>query len=458
MIARILQVPAETLRVLAGRWPGRYPLLLDTVAPSPTCRYSLLLAEPQAALWLDARGRLGGEGLPLGLLRPHAGFLETLERWWLAERTGPTAVPYCGGWAVYLGYELAAQIEPRLVLPRAQYPWTALALRCPCALVYDHHTGLMQLYAEPRAAGSLERIEADARWAADERRAPAAQPPVAAVHEQAPQVFLQQVHAALAHIGAGEVYQINLSRAWDIRLRAEQSLGDLYERLRAANPAPFAAWAQWRGASILSSSPERLVRIGDGRVQTRPIAGTRARAAPPGRDAEERAALAAHPKERAEHIMLIDLERNDLGRVCQPGTVCVEDLMTIESYRHVHHIVSGVSGRLRPELTPIAALRAVFPGGTITGCPKFRCMQLIAELEGEGRGPYTGSLGWLGRDGRADFNILIRTLWAQGTRAQLRAGAGIVADSDPQRELAETRAKARGVLAALGSVPGEAAA
>ena len=151
--------------------------------------------------------------------------------------------------------------------------------------------------------------------------------------------------------------------------------------------------------------------------------------------------------------MLIDLERNDLGRVCEPGSVRVDELMTIESYAHVHHIVSNVSGRLRPDVTPVGALRAVFPGGTITGVPKFRCMQIIAELERIGRGAYTGSLGFLGRDGTMDMNILIRTMTVMGRRLELRAGAGIVADSDPQRELEETRAKARGLLAAFNLAP-----
>jgi anthranilate synthase component 1 len=157
--------------------------------------------------------------------------------------------------------------------------------------------------------------------------------------------------------------------------------------------------------------------------------------------------LAAHPKERAEHVMLIDLERNDLGRVCDAGTVRVDEFMTIESYAHVHHIVSNVSGRLRDDVTPIGALRAVFPGGTITGCPKVRCMEIIAELEGTGRGAYTGSIGFLGRDGTMDSNILIRTMTLLGRQVDLRAGGGVVADSIPERELEETRAKARGLLA-----------
>jgi anthranilate synthase component I len=233
------------------------------------------------------------------------------------------------------------------------------------------------------------------------------------------------VRRAQEYVRAGDIYQANLSRAWSVRLDARP--GALYEHLRAANPAPFAALAQYQGVAILSSSPERLVRVDGRRVDTRPIAGTRPRSRRPEAESAEMSELAAHPKERAEHIMLIDLERNDLGRVCEAGTVRVDELMTIESYQHVHHIVSNVSGVLRAEVTPVGAIRAVFPGGTITGCPKFRCMQIIAELEGEGRGAYTGSLGYLTRDGRLDLNILIRTMSLQGHALSFRAGAGILA-------------------------------
>jgi anthranilate synthase component 1 len=186
------------------------------------------------------------------------------------------------------------------------------------------------------------------------------------------------------------------------------------------------------------------------KIETRPIAGTRPRF--PGDDVAERIRdLVGNPKERAEHVMLIDLERNDLGRVCVPGSVEVDELMTVESYAHVHHIVSNVRGRLRADATPGAVIAAVFPGGTITGCPKVRCMQVIAELEGRGRGAYTGAFGWLNRDGDLDLNILIRSAEIEGANLRFRTGAGIVADSDPQRELDETRAKARGMLRALGA-------
>jgi anthranilate synthase component I len=185
-------------------------------------------------------------------------------------------------------------------------------------------------------------------------------------------------------------------------------------------------------------------------VETRPIAGTRPRFAGDDDSARIRD-LVGNPKERAEHVMLIDLERNDLGRVCAPGSVEVDELMTVESYAHVHHIVSNVRGRLRADATPGAVIRAVFPGGTITGCPKVRCMQIIAELERAGRGAYTGAFGWLNRDGDLDLNILIRSAEIDGGGTlRFRTGAGIVIDSDPQRELDETRAKARGMLRALG--------
>jgi anthranilate synthase component 1 len=453
------------LRVLAARDPQRYPLLLESAASGPLSRASVLLAEPAAALWLDADGRLGAAGMtPVG-----PDFLTALENWWQAERYAPGAreeleLPFTGGWALFLGYELAQEIEPKLALPRAPLPWQAFALRTRCALVHDLARARVYAVAEEGAAPALDRIVAQARAVA--HAPPAADTlRVERVREEDPAAFLARVERAKEYVRAGDIYQANLSRWWEVGVGDSAAGGPprtdsrpscaaaLYERLCAANPAPFAALAQWRGVAILSSSPERLVRVAQRRIDTRPIAGTRPRSRQPGRDPGEMSALAAHPKERAEHIMLIDLERNDLGRVCEAGSVRVDELMTIESYQHVHHIVSNVSGRLRADVTPIGALRAVFPGGTITGCPKFRCMQIIAELEGTGRGAYTGSLGYLTRDGRLDLNILIRTMTLSARALTFRAGAGIVADSDPQRELEETRAKARGLLAALGGEP-----
>jgi anthranilate synthase component I len=450
---RELAVPPQVLRRLAARYPQRYPLLLESAAHGPLSRASVLLAEPTAALGLTSDGRLHSQGV-----LPHGdSFLEALEDWWLSERIAPlarlddgTSAPFAGGWALFLGYELAQEIEPRLVLPRTPLPWRAFALRTPCALVHELDSGRVYALGEAHAEAALERIAAEARREADEPD-PAATLALAAVHEEDPTKYLARVRRAKEYVAAGDVYQANLSRAWRVDLAhpGADTAAALYQRLCRANPAPFAALAQWRGTTIISSSPERLVRVCGQQVDTRPIAGTRPRSRRPGDDVREMQALAAHPKERAEHIMLIDLERNDLGRVCQAGSVEVNELMSIESYQHVHHIVSNVRGRLRAEVTPLGALRAVFPGGTITGCPKFRCMQIIAELEGEGRGAYTGSLGYLSRDGRMDLNILIRTMTLHGSELSFRAGAGIVADSDPERELEETRAKARGLLAAL---------
>jgi anthranilate synthase component 1 len=186
-------------------------------------------------------------------------------------------------------------------------------------------------------------------------------------------------------------------------------------------------------------------------VDSRPIAGTRPRNADPARDAALIRELIEHPKERAEHVMLLDMERNDLGRIAAVGSVQVDELMVVESYTHVHHIVSNVTARLKTGVTPAEVIRAVFPGGTITGCPKVRCMQIIAELEQAPREAYTGAMGYLDHDGNMDLNILIRTLVQKDRRLEFRAGAGIVADSVPEKELEETRAKARGLARALGA-------
>jgi anthranilate synthase component 1 len=427
----------------------------------------VLFAAPRAALVLHSDGRLQAQGFTAH----GTSFLTALDNWWRAEQVSATArdtaasagdgygaLRFAGAWALYLGYELAAEVEPRLKLPRTPLPWVAFAVRTQAALVYDFPSGRAFAVAEEGASEALEELLVDATAAARDEAgfmAAAAREDrgalLEAVREEDPRAYLERVRRAKEYIRAGDIYQANLSRPWELAIH-DARVATLYERLCAANPAPFAALAQRQGVAILSSSPERLVRVSGQRIDTRPIAGTRPRTGTPGQDVREMTALAAHPKERAEHIMIVDLERNDLGRLCEAGTVRVDELMSIESYTHVHHIVSNVSGMLRADVTPIGALRAVFPGGTITGCPKFRCMQIIAELEAAGRGAYTGSLGFLTRAGDMDLNILIRTMTLSGERLSFRAGAGIVADSDPQRELEETRAKARGLLAALGAM------
>jgi anthranilate synthase component 1 len=302
--------------------------------------------------------------------------------------------------------------------------------------------------AEPARAGLLDRLHADLDAAP---AAIAALPSATQVDEEPPQRYLDGVARVHDYLRAGDVFQVNLSRRWQARFAAPVAPAALYGALRRANPAPFAALWQQPGWAVASSSPERLVQVRDGHVQTRPIAGTRPRLLGDDEAARIRE-LVGHPKERAEHVMLIDLERNDLGRVCVPGSVAVDEFMTVESYAHVHHLVSNVHGRLRADATPAQVIAATFPGGTITGCPKVRCMEIIAELEAEGRGAYTGAIGYLDRNGDMDLNILIRTMTVHGERVGLRAGAGIVIDSVAASELDEARAKARGLLRALGVV------
>ena len=427
--------------------PQRYPFLLQsTVTRAPLGRYDILFAFPGESLELAGNGRLQGShasGAP--------GFLAALDDWWRDERRHGLAprLPFRGGWFVYLGYELAAEIEPVLDLPADDALPAAFAVRCPAAIVHDRIDRQSWLVAEAGAAIDTGDVISDIRHAASASARAAGKAPRAATEEEDEAHFLEAVVQAKEYIAAGDIYQANLSRGWTTSFAAQCDPAHLYATLSAANPAPFAGLARWRDSAIISSSPERLLEVRDGIASTRPIAGTRPRARDRADDDRLSDELFANAKERAEHIMLIDLERNDLGRVCDAGTVEVDEMMALESYAHVHHIVSNVRGRLRRGTTPGEAIRAVFPGGTITGCPKVRCMEIINELEGVARGAYTGSFGYLNLDGSLDLNILIRTMVLQGRTLNLRAGAGIVADSEPRAELAETRAKAEGMLRSL---------
>ncbi|MGE8221013.1 MAG: aminodeoxychorismate synthase component I [Stenotrophomonas acidaminiphila] len=428
--------------------PQRYPLLLESTAAGRQGRWDLLLVADGGQLRLDADGTVRREdGTPV-----EGGFLDALDRDWQALRIArdpdAAAVPFRGGWALLLDYELAGQIEPVLRLPaRADGLPAALALRCPAAVLRDRDSGRCMALAEDGRDAVFEQLRQDLQAARQLPELPAWQPPLA-LDEDADAQFIDGVRRVIDYLHAGDVFQVNLSRRWQARFARPLAPAALYARLRQANPAPFAGLFAAAGRAVVSSSPERLVSVHGDVVQTRPIAGTRPRF-----DGDDDAArireLVGHPKERAEHVMLIDLERNDLGRIAAPGSVEVDELMTVESYAHVHHIVSNVRARLRPEVSPGQVIAATFPGGTITGCPKVRCMEIIAELEQTARGAYTGAFGWLNRDGDMDLNILIRTAEVQGDTVRFRTGAGIVVDSDPSRELDETRAKARGLLRAL---------
>lgn len=421
--------------------PDRYPHFLKSAGHG---RFDILFAFPGESLVLDDGGLSGS---PAG---DNGDFLSAFDAWWQRESLEgpPESLPFSGGWFVYLGYELAGQIEPRLQLPAERQLPLAQATRFRTAVINDRLTGTASIVAEPGSEVEAGQVRKDV-----ESRLPVTEAVLAdcaQISEQEPQRYLDAIERVLDYIREGDVFQVNLSREWQVRLASPLSPVDLYTSLENHNPSPFGGLATLGSHAIVSSSPERLVSVHGGVVETRPIAGTRPRGEVAVTDSANASELLANPKERAEHIMLIDLERNDLGRVCIPGSVEVNEMMVLESYAHVHHIVSNVRGSLRKAATPGDVIRAVFPGGTITGCPKVRCMEIIAELENEPRGAYTGSMGYINRDGSMDLNILIRTMVCHGDMIRLRAGAGIVADSDPVAELDETRAKARGLLRSLG--------
>lgn len=428
--------------------PARYPFLLESVSRGPAhARFSILFACPQQRLISSSRGVVDESGCHVA-----DDFLSCLDHAWQTSRVVSCCnedLPFTGGWFVYLGYELANEIEPTLKLASSDLP-LAEAVRIPCAVVIDHAKGVTTLMAEQEFAHNLTDIQADCDKVAGRVYDTPHRNLLASLEEEAGDDYLHAVERIKRYIIDGDVFQVNLSRAWHGELRDDADAVMVYRQLRNKNPAPFAGLAQLSQACIVSSSPERLVRARAGMVDTRPIAGTRPRGSGGQQDRDYGHELLAHPKERAEHIMLIDLERNDLGRVCLSGTVEVNELMVLESYAHVHHIVSNVRGQLRPEVTPGQVIRAVFPGGTITGCPKVRCMEIIAELEQVPRGIYTGSMGYLNRTGDMDLNILIRSVCLRGKQLTLRTGAGIVADSIAVNELEETRAKAKGLMLGLG--------
>ncbi len=438
----------DELRKLNQAFPDRYPFLLQSTAIGGDLgRFDILFAFPGESIALDRIGQLSGR-----CAGADTSFLTCLDNWWHEDRTEPgtSKWPFNGGWFLYLGYELAAEIEPSLTLREDPDLPVAFAVRCPVAIILDHETNSCEFVSENSDQQQIERLNSDL---ANIHIAPPdkSRPRLQGILEDNAERFIAAVTRAKTHIEAGDIYQANLSRQWDVVVSEDSRSESIYASLCAANPGPFAGIARWQKTSIISSSPERLLQIKEGIISTRPIAGTRRRGETETADDNLSNELFAHPKERAEHVMLIDLERNDLGRVCVAGTVEVDEMMVLESYTHVHHIVSNVRGRIRKDVTPGQAIAAVFPGGTITGCPKVRCMEIIHELESSPRGAYTGSFGYLNRDGTMDLNILIRTMLKNGNNVSFRAGAGIVADSVPQAELDEARAKAEGMLKALSS-------
>lgn len=421
------------LLALKAAMPGHYPALFKTGGANG---WDILFAFPQQTQTLHSDARDTEVGA----------FFSVLPQ--LAEEGELSALPFTGGWLLALSYELGGLLEP--TSGQAHDPESfplAFAMRIPAAILLDRQAGQTWLMAEDGNAHLIRQMQEDLRAAP---HMPRDDLPAYNLAEDDPAQFLRGVDRVKSYIREGDVFQVNLSRGWRADFPANVSPAGLFKRLDQSNPAPFSALLEMGAWSIVSSSPERLARVEEnGRVVTRPIAGTHPRSTTPADDEALRQRLAAHPKERAEHIMLVDLERNDLGRVCEPGSVRVEALMELASYAHVHHLESSVAGQLRKGTTLYDLIRAIFPGGTITGCPKVRTMQIIRELEDAPRRAYTGSLGYVNLDGTLDLNILIRSFLLKNNTAWFRAGAGIVADSDPERELEETRAKAKGLLKAL---------
>lgn len=436
-------------------------MLLDSARPHPvTGRYTFLSCDP--ALVLRAHGRQVMLGPPGQLTVREASPLVLLRKLLAAPPTiSIEGMPPCVGGAVGLfGYDLARTFErlPARASDDLHLPDLLVGIY-ETMVAIDHATD--DAWVITRALPSLEPVRAyDAaveRLEAWTDRLIADGPPVevaiagAEPHEICAEVsqteFVGWVRQAKRWIAAGDIYQANLSQ----RLQAPLTTSPwaMYRRLRAVNPSPFAAYVDAGDLQVVSASPERLVKVSGDVVETRPIAGTRPRTGEAARDRKQLAELLADPKERAEHLMLVDLERNDLGRVCAYGSVEVSEFMATEAYSHVFHIVSNIRGRLRPGLDWLDVAAAVFPGGTITGCPKIRSLEIIDALEPVRRQFYTGSIGYISFTGAMDWNLVIRSALVTGGRVYVQAGAGIVADSDPVREYEETLHKAEALLVTL---------
>jgi len=424
------------------------PGLLETLNPQQkTGRYSVVPLRRQDSFFLE-QGRL--YQLQNGIRQERIGGPLDILADILAERAVPQSdeTPFPGGFFGYFGYDLAQQIED---LPSASNRDLALPDLCldwiDLTAVYDHRLQWMTLASLNQDENLLPLEQA----IHDSQRTPLKRPDLAIRQETKPAIscehFKAMVGKAKDYIAAGDVYQVNLSCRFDGRISTEGQ--SLYQRLRAINPSPFACLLRFPQLEIISSSPERLVSLQNRLAEVRPIAGTRPRGFTPPRDNQLEQELLSHPKERAEHIMLLDLMRNDLGKVCQSGSVNVDEMMVLERYSHVSHIVSNVKGLLRENMGPFDLLKATFPGGTITGVPKKRCMEIIDELEPVGRGSYTGSAGYISATGNMDLNILIRSYQLIGQTLTYQVGAGIVADSLPEKEWQECLAKGVALQQAL---------
>ena len=446
--------PVAVMRKLLAR--GEEAFLLESVeGGAHLARWSFLGVAPRArCAAVGGRVRREEDGRAAWSDEP---FLRAVERMAVdpgyAREEG--APPFAAGAVGYLAYD-AVRLFERLPSrhPAAGGMPDGLFLLFDTTIAFDHARGAMVLQTAVRDGRDGA---AEGRLADLERRIAAADPPPTrtgeppAFSENGSRAgFLEAVAAAKEAIAAGEVYQIQISRRWSGKLAAEPF--DVYRALRRINPSPYHFFLRTREGDVLGASPEMLVRVRDRAIETRPIAGTYPRGGSPGEDRALEERFLADPKERAEHVMLVDLARNDLGRVCETGTVAVPEFFAVEKYSHVQHLVSSVTGRLRPGVSALDALAAAFPAGTLTGAPKIRAMELIDALEPFRRGLYGGAVGYLDVSGDLDSAIAIRTMVVEDGVARVQAAAGIVADSDPDREARETEIKAGALFRAAESL------
>lgn len=360
--------------------------------------------------------------------------------------------PFNGGAVGCLGYDLNSVIEPRLARHRGgpeETPQALIGVFDPVC-VFEHATGrgyIISTNADTARFNEFKRLIQDA--------GPQMPKPFAATEmassNMTRQAYLNMIDRAKDYISAGDIYQINLSQRLSIPVSGDPF--DLFQRLSETHPAPFASFMDFGEFQVVSNTPERLLRSSGGLIETEPIKGTRPRGKDPAEDLLMVEELKQSRKERAEHVMIVDLERNDLGRVSAPGSVEVSAFEAVHTYEHLHHMVSTIRARLKPGISTATALKACFPGGSVTGAPKFRAMEIINELEPCARGIYTGGLGWMDFNGDMDFAMAIRTAIIKDGLLRLHVGGGIVADSVPLEEYDETLLKARDFLHALGAKP-----
>jgi anthranilate/para-aminobenzoate synthase component I len=369
---------------------------------------------------------------------------------------------FWGGWIGFVGYEASALFENIPLFSSQNIPDISF-MEVESLFVYDHRSQILKFILSEESkfndsayedfSWEIKRIWKDVHRVLDKNHLSAEtndkkfSPSTPLKPFPSKNEYMQKVDQAKSYIYEGDIYQANISQKFEIPFDKNPLF--LYQNLRRVNPSPFSGFLKFDDLSLVSSSPERLIKVSGDKVESRPIAGTRPRSDVAEKDEALTTELLLNDKERAEHLMLVDLERNDLGRLCKAGTVKVTDFMLLEKYSHVSHIVSNISGCLLPNRSVFEILKAVFPGGTITGCPKIRCMEIINELEPVQRGPYSGSFGYIGYAPYMDLNIIIRSIIINNGNASFHVGAGIVADSVPEKEYQETLDKAAAMVKAL---------